>query len=535
MQYLKCIGKVRNSYGTITHYKLLARNGGVFPIEKDELKLRIQSKDVKVINLKMDSQGRLLDCTPQEIEENTKEMNGANANTEESKDMSDDEIKQLIESLAKDTRGRDERIIVILKELYNKNNELTKKVDELTKVNNEENSVIDRLDNMLEQINASYENTEDLKNDLEKLVVKMEESGKDSEDKYKCPIHSDGVWEESDNEYERKLRQNYFNKGTNSLCTAANESEFQGRLARVADEISETGYNYPIPIDIPMNVLENLKENMDRKAKAYYQAKQFFTNQIEDYQSALNATKLLAMLDSCKDVAKEIGEDSLKDKISLVEAAKGIPGAIPEMAIAVGRGLPFKKIAKKADEADYKQKYKDKKTTTADKLRLAGTSECIWNTYKKDWKDDKDYDIKSYCIQSLGKLYLGENMLVIHEHMLSEIFKFYKDNIFGYNLKKAEIEEEIYECAVAAYFAATQTLEDSYNVDLVSSYLSPAVNGRIPALMRIAMLMCNIKPEIVEQYVHLLIQGAGKLKKITMNLNTRLTKRTLSLPSNIIE
>lgn len=535
MERYLCIGKSTNSSGETTHYRLMDENNRVYDVEKARLKDKMRNGVIDVLNLKLDTQGRIIKRKTKNnftSTENTSsvENTGTLLSAEETKGKTEDNLlKSMIEALSIDSKDREELLIKMVKELYLMNDELMLRVNELqAKVDISSMSSSDKIVNALEQINASYESIEDLKKDISNIAKSLKDLDKSTEETYKCPIHADGIWEEPEDEYERNIRRDYYSNDINKLCTAKTEKEFQSLLSNIANEIEEMGYDYNIPFDIPANIIVDLRKAMDRKAKAYYLAKQYFVNQLEDYQSALNTTKLLAFVDNCKEVTYNVGESDITHPLANVDIARQAPGVLSEMGVAMGRTLPFKGIVKVADKADYKQKYKSKKTTTADKFRLAGTSECIWNTYKKVWENDPDYDIKSYCIQSLGQLYLGSFLMTMKDNMLTGIHNYYKENIFGFKVKKADVATEIYECAIAAYFASLEVVEKHYykgNKNLARDFALPGNNGRIIALMRIAMLMCNIRPEITEQYVGLVITKMQKKDGVRVHLDINLAPR----------
>lgn len=62
MKSFKCIDKIRNSNGKIINYRLSCVNGEVISMQPSVLKDRIRSGSINVINLKLTSDGRIIDA-----------------------------------------------------------------------------------------------------------------------------------------------------------------------------------------------------------------------------------------------------------------------------------------------------------------------------------------------------------------------------------------------------------------------------------------------------------------------------------------
>lgn len=68
MTYYKCIQKIKNNSNIITAYVLLSNTGKTITVNKDVLKQQLVAGCIKVINLKLTSDNKLIDDTSGEIE-----------------------------------------------------------------------------------------------------------------------------------------------------------------------------------------------------------------------------------------------------------------------------------------------------------------------------------------------------------------------------------------------------------------------------------------------------------------------------------
>lgn len=509
MQYYLCVGKKRNNNNVITHYQLRAQNGGILEVDKDELKVRLQAKTVKVINLKMDTQGRLLDCTPQEIEENKREMS-SQSNTNQQSNISDEELKQMIEALSNETKGRDTRMMQVLRELYNRNNDLTEQVRSLTHLWEDTNNMGSKIDSILSNITTNGRDIESIKNEIDNMSrnilsnlnnISSNNSGDDGSSNSIIP--RDGKFVAPENEYDRALKSNYFSYNDNELCTCNSAEGIEDYLNNVKKTINDAGYDYPIPTSISVELVDKLKDKMDKKSAAYQNAKEFFNTQLTDYKEALNASALLNTL------------GFIGDKVGQVT---NIGAVVGEMGIGVGRAIPG--MDNKLDFADYRRKFQEKDKLSVDEaLSLGSLQGVIWNNYRNYWANDPDLDIKSYCIESLASLQFNKFLYTVHETPLLDVLEHYKKETYGVKLRVADFEDEVYESVVAAYFAAKELVhETDGGVKPFLAGSTPKTNGKVVALMRVALLMCNIHICFIEHHIGLIVDKL-KDKKIKVELD----------------
>lgn len=77
---VKCIQKFRNKNNQITGYKLQDCTGAVKDVTPEQLKNAIRSNSVSVVNLKLTSDGKLIDSAKESITDDIEIVSGAEAN-----------------------------------------------------------------------------------------------------------------------------------------------------------------------------------------------------------------------------------------------------------------------------------------------------------------------------------------------------------------------------------------------------------------------------------------------------------------------
>ena len=289
-----CTGKVRDRNNVITHYKL-SGNGREIVVNKDTLKAKILANEVKVNNLKMDTQGRLLDCTPQEIENNNRESAQDNRESMQQQRRSDEELKRMIELLSNETKGRDTQIMRVLRELYARNNDLLEKVEELSNI--ADNNVSNKLDDILGKLISSEQDMDTLKSNIENLARDIEELSNNDKREYKSIVSSDGKIDEPDTDYEKALLSNYFHFNDNGISSASNQEELKDAIKEYADETKSYFIDAEIfGEDIPYDMYEKLKEEIEKKSIAFYKTKDYFMDELTDRKEALNTSALFSAI-----------------------------------------------------------------------------------------------------------------------------------------------------------------------------------------------------------------------------------------------
>lgn len=499
-----CTGKVRDRNNVITHYKL-SGNGREIVVNKDTLKAKILANEVKVNNLKMDTQGRLLDCTPQEIENNNRESAQDNRESMQQQRMSDEELKRMIELLSNETKGRDTQIMRVLRELYARNNDLLEKVEELSNI--ADNNVSNKLDDILGKLVSSEQDMDTLKSNIENLARNIEELSNNDKREYKSIVSSDGKIEEPDTDYEKALLSNFFHFNDNGISLASNQEELKDAIKEFADE-TKSGFRDAEVFgeDIPYDMYEKLKEEIEKKSIAFYKTKDYFMDELTDRKEALNTSALFSAIGI---VSEGVG------KVATFADA-GV-----DMTLAVTRSLPG--LERKSDESIYKRKYKSKgEVSFHEQLRLTDTAECIWSNYNRTLVKDDDLDIKVYCIQSLSKLYLGAWQNNIQEKVLLGLFKEYRDKAHNIKLKIQEVEEKVYEYTVISYFAAKSVASKEFGSVPFSKNSLPNINGKCLSLTRVAMAMTGMTSCCIEYRMREFLESAKDIKLI-VNKDVKLT------------
>jgi hypothetical protein len=509
----KCIQKIRNERNVITAYILRDSNGTERKVDSDTLKRRIQEGSVHVTNLKMDKQGRLLDSTTPD----NAQAHNSNVQNTANQHITDEELKRLIVKLARDTNNRDSEIQRILADLCRKNAELTQRLNNIETVNNESNSdndsndtIEDRINNAINYLVSNGHSLDEIKNDINNMSRSLanittnaaSSNNKSNKDKY-VVIPFEGNLREPDDIYEKRIYEKAYTFGENKLVKATTQDEITTILEDIKQELANNGY-YVMNFDtgIQLNEVSKLKDTVKDISYIYYSTKQLFLEQLDDYGKHVASVTA--------DARTAIGHNKIGSKIlNLIDDTKAGFRIVADAANAlIG--------SNKSKQRQLKDNYKHSTKLDAEKAyRLRSTESGLWNCYTEEFADDTDdyFDTKAYCVQSLACSYFGETGVkdagvtryYICDTAAKQIYNIYDKNVLGYELKDAERETKIYESMIIAYFSAKKTIQREYNgaVPFVNQqYSTPRIDEYAMNIMRITLLMCSLKPAVVENVLN---------------------------------
>lgn len=510
----KCLDKERDASGAIK--RILLKNlatGKQGWIDKDKLKSMMNTHQISVINLRVDSGGKLIDVeSPTGSQENRQPQTQPRLDNEV--------ILNYLKTLEASSKEQDGKIIRILRELYIRQNELCNKIDGLAIKDDDTTSLDEGLKNI-----AAF--LVDNKDKLDEIVSKIESIGqslmnpptKDKDDKPSIIESSADGFDLPSNPYEKACYESFFNSGKNNILAATTSEELNRALNAATQNYFENN-------SVDIEVINKLKSELGPAYKAYKDTKEYYESQLNDFLENFNDCTMLSLLcstatDKINEVPGLIGETATGKKGALkgVKFSK-FKGAIEDCMYTVGQNMVglYGISEQKRIENNFAS---SKKLSKAEINAIKTSTNGLWNCVYNFLSGDPQWEIKLYTIQYLNMLYLGRydasnkqyrtydaergNLKSDLDYSLTnkycnKLSEVYLTDLCEYMAGKSirsknfEAFSDAYERVIAAYFAAKKVMY-TYGIYPFDRASKPEENGAFINLAIIGSMLLNVKIE----------------------------------------
>lgn len=507
-----------------------------YRVDRTELKTKLSTNQVRITNLQIDNQGRLVDKQETNSDKQENQQNTARKLS----DMTNRELKEYIDSLSENDKQTNNRLLMILREIVSRCSTLSTNLDtvslDIQQLQNILPSQSDNTDTVtqVQSIqNFLLDNQSELgqiKSDIQSLseqISNLNISSSEEETPIRNIISTDGKFEMPEDEYSKYYYSTYFtpSRATNDIQTQLcnYDSAFSG-------------------VNITSDIIDRLQHQIAITSEAYYKTEEFYKLQYEDYSSNIYSSQVLAF-------ATGTISNKFKDTTKMT----------PTVARQIGKELSnnfMKLIPFKETEAKYNQALTDFKSrndlTKEQANKLMKEMSGIWNCAVEFIANNPEWEIMLYVIQTMNHMYLktykvGENFK--HDTVVNDKGKMksyidtsftdkYANKLTEYSLKqlyenlekRSAVQDKQYECIkkvydriVISYFASKKILYEKQYYPF-SEITTKEVNGATVLLTELGLYLSNVSQQLALSNIE---------DFIMYNNNKRLSQYAIKIPSDI--
>lgn len=507
-----------------------------YRVDRTELKTKLSTNQVRITNLQIDNQGRLVDKQETNTDKHENQQNTARKLA----DMTNRELKEYIDSLSENDKQTNNRLLMILREIVSRCSTLSTNLDtvslDIQQLQNNlpsQSATTDTVTQVQSIQNFLLDNQSELgqiKSDIQSLseqISNLNISSSEEETPIRNIISTDGKFEMPEDEYSKYYYSTYFtpSRATNDIQTQLcnYDSAFSG-------------------LNITSDIIDRLQHQIAITSEAYYKTEEFYKLQYEDYSSNIYSSQVLAF-------ATGTISNKFKDTTKMT----------PTVARQIGKELSnnfMKLIPFKETEAMYNQALTDFKSrndlTKEQANKLMKEMGGIWNCAVEFIANNPEWEIMLYVIQTMNHMYLktykvGENFN--HDTVVNDKGKMksyidtsftdkYSNKLTEYSLKqlyenlekRSAIQDKQYECIkkvydriVISYFASKKILYEKQYYPF-SEITTKEVNGATVLLTELGLYLSNVSQQLALSNIE---------DFIMYNNNKRLSQYAIKIPSDI--
>ena len=507
-----------------------------YKVDRTELKTKLSANQVRITNLQIDNQGRLVDKQETNSDKQENQQNTARKLS----DMTNRELKEYIDSLSENDKQTNNRLLMILREIVSRCSTLSTNLDtvsldiqQLQNILPSQSATTDTVTQVQSIQNFLLDNQSELgqiKSDIQSLseqISNLNISSSEEETPIRNIISTDGKFEMPEDEYSKYYYSTYFtpSRATNDIQTQLcnYDSAFSG-------------------LNITSDIIDRLQHQIAITSEAYYKTEEFYKLQYEDYSSHIYSSQVLAF-------ATGTISNKFKDTTKMT----------PTVARQIGKELSnnfMKLIPFKETEAKYNQALTDFKSrndlTKEQANKLMKEMGGIWNCAVEFIANNPEWEIMLYVIQTMNHMYLktykvGENFK--HDTVVNDKGKMksyidtsftdkYSNKLTEYSLKqlyenlekRSAVQDKQYECIkkvydriVISYFASKKILYEKQYYPF-SEMATKEVNGATVLLTELGLYLSNVSQQLALSNIE---------DFIMYNNNKRLSQYAIKIPSDI--
>lgn len=506
-----------------------------YTVNKDELKTKMTSNQVRVTNLQIDSQGRLVD--KQETASN--QHPNLQSQSRNLADMTNRELKEYIDSLSDADKLIIKRIVQMIREVMNRCTGLSTDINSISddiqqlQLQLPSDSTTDTVSQVQSIQDFLIDNQSELgqiKSDIQNIssqIANLSASDTEENTVSRSIVSADGKFEMPEDEYSKYYYGTYFtpSRATNDIQTQLcnYDSAFSG-------------------LNITSDIIDKLQQQIAITAEAYYKTEEFYNAQYEDYASNICGSQVLAL-------ATDTIADRFKDTTKMS----------PAVAMQIGKELSnnlMKLVPFKESEAKYNQSLTDFKSrndlTKEQANKLMTEMGGIWNCAVEFIANNPEWEVMLYVIQTMNHMHLktykvGENFnhdTVINDkgtmksYIDTSLTDKHSNKLTEYSLKqlyenlekRSAVQDKQYECIkkiydrfVISYFASKKLLYEKGFYPF-SDTTTKEVNGAVVALTEIGLYLSNVSQQIALNNIE---------SFIVYNNNKRLQQYGIKIPTDL--
>lgn len=507
-----------------------------YRVDKTELKTKLSANQVRITNLQIDNQGRLVD----KQETNSDKQENQQNNARKLADMTNRELKEYIDSLSENDKQTNNRLLMILREIVSRCSTLSTNLDtvsldiqQLQNILPSQSATTDTVSQVQSIQNFLIDNQSELgqiKSDIQNISSQIANlSTPDTEENTvsRSIVSADGKFEMPEDEYSKYYYGTYFtpSRATNDIQTQLcnYDSAFSG-------------------LNITSDIIDKLQQQIAITAEAYYKTEEFYNAQYEDYASNICGSQVLAL-------ATDTIADRFKDTTKMS----------PAVAMQIGKKLSnnlMKLVPFKESEAKYNQSLTDFKSrndlTKEQANKLMTEMGGIWNCAVEFIANNPEWEVMLYVIQTMNHMHLktykvGENFnhdTVINDkgtmksYIDTSLTDKHSNKLTEYSLKqlyenlekRSAVQDKQYECIkkiydrfVISYFASKKLLYEKGFYPF-SDLTTKEVNGAVVALTEIGLYLSNVSQQIALNNIE---------SFIVYNNNKRLQQYGIKIPTDL--
>lgn len=507
-----------------------------YRVDRTELKTKLSTNQVRITNLQIDNQGRLVDKQETNTDKHENQQNTARKLA----DMTNRELKEYIDSLSENDKQTNNRLLMILREIVSRCSTLSTNLDTVSLDIQQLQNILPRQSDNTDTVtqvqsiqNFLLDNQSELgqiKSDIQSLseqISNLNISSSEEETPIRNIISTDGKFEMPEDEYSKYYYSTYFtpSRATNDIQTQLcnYDSAFSG-------------------LNITSDIIDRLQHQIAITSEAYYKTEEFYKLQYEDYSSNIYSSQVLAF-------ATGTISNKFKDTTKMT----------PTVARQIGKELSnnfMKLIPFKETEAKYNQALTDFKSrndlTKEQANKLMKEIGGIWNCAVEFIANNPEWEIMLYVIQTMNHMYLktykvGENFK--HDTVVNDKGKMksyidtsftdkYANKLTEYSLKqlyenlekRSAVQDKQYECIkkvydriVISYFASKKILYEKQYYPF-SEITTKEVNGATVLLTELGLYLSNVSQQLALSNIE---------DFIMYNNNKRLSQYAIKIPSDI--
>lgn len=491
MQTLTCINKIRDNSKVIKKYVLRdVSSGQIYHMDRDTIKGKISNHEWSITNLRIDEQGRLIDCA-----DNTQSQN-------QHKEYFDliNKLKIIydyIKNFENFSKTNDDKLITGLGNIYKRCKEIDERINQILQQLNEqeqsesiEPTLSNQIDNIQSYLLENANDLEQIKNSISDLTNQINNLSDEEDNGHKKLLTEDGSFEMPEDSYSRFWYDRYFKSVDTSTIEFNNEE-----------------------------LLSELREEIEKSYKAYIDTESFYLAQLADYSDKYNNSQLLATMTG-----------ALADKF------ENMTGVTPDILKESAKEFTYSMaslcpgIDTKAKQKRAISRFSNKDNISQEKARnILANVGGIWNNAIDFIYNNPEWEIMLYVIQTMNHYYLhtfsvntgtgydtvesvngkmntyvdttwsNKKSKALTEQALSIVYE-ELNNISQVQDKEYECYKHFYDRFIVSYFAAKKVLYKR-NMFPFNNMSTQAVNGLQIKITEIALKLCNVQDYLVEMKI----------------------------------
>lgn len=507
-----------------------------YRVDRTELKTKLSANQVRITNLQIDNQGRLVDKQETNSDKQENQQNTARKLA----DMTNRELKEYIDSLSENDKQTNNRLLMILREIVSRCSTISTNLDtvsldiqQLQNILPSQSATTDTVSQVQSIQDFLIDNQSELgqiKSDIQNIssqIANLSASDTEENTVSRSIVSADGKFEMPEDEYSKYYYGTYFtpSRATNDIQTQLcnYDSAFSG-------------------LNITSDIIDKLQQQIAITAEAYYKTEEFYNAQYEDYASNICGSQVLAL-------ATDTIADRFKDTTKMS----------PAVAMQIGKELSnnlMKLVPFKESEAKYNQSLTDFKSrndlTKEQANKLMTEMGGIWNCAVEFIANNPEWEVMLYVIQTMNHMHLktykvGENFnhdTVINDkgtmksYIDTSLTDKHSNKLTEYSLKqlyenlekRSAVQDKQYECIkkiydrfVISYFASKKLLYEKGFYPF-SDTTTKEVNGAVVALTEIGLYLSNVSQQIALNNIE---------SFIVYNNNKRLQQYGIKIPTDL--
>lgn len=507
-----------------------------YRVDRTELKTKLSANQVRITNLQIDNQGRLVDKQETNSDKQENQQNTARKLA----DMTNRELKEYIDSLSENDKQTNNRLLMILREIVSRCSTISTNLDtvsldiqQLQNILPSQSATTDTVSQVQSIQDFLIDNQSELgqiKSDIQNIssqIANLSASDTEENTVSRSIVSADGKFEMPEDEYSKYYYGTYF---TPSRAT----NDIQTQLCNY-----DSGFS---GLNITSDIIDKLQQQIAITAEAYYKTEEFYNAQYEDYASNICGSQVLAL-------ATDTIADRFKDTTKMS----------PAVAMQIGKELSnnlMKLVPFKESEAKYNQSLTDFKSrndlTKEQANKLMTEMGGIWNCAVEFIANNPEWEVMLYVIQTMNHMHLktykvGENFnhdTVINDkgtmksYIDTSLTDKHSNKLTEYSLKqlyenlekRSAVQDKQYECIkkiydrfVISYFASKKLLYEKGFYPF-SDITTKEINGAVVALTEIGLYLSNVSQQIALNNIE---------SFIVYNNNKRLQQYGIKIPTDL--